>query len=360
MNIKPLPLFAALVVALSAYADDGAMTSRNWWPEKLNLQPLRQHAAESNPMGTDFDYAAEFKTLNLDAVKKDIKTVLTTSQPWWPADYGNYGPFFIRMAWHSAGTYRIFDGRGGAGGGQQRFEPLNSWPDNVSLDKARRLLWPVKQKYGRKISWADLMVLAGNVSLESMGFKTFGFAGGRVDDWEPDLVYWGPEGKWLDDKRHSEKGELQKPLAAVQMGLIYVNPEGPNGNPDPLAAARDIREAFGRMAMNDEETVALIAGGHTLGKAHGAHKPADCLGAEPAAAGIEEQGLGWKNKCGKGNAEDTITSGLEGAWSVTPTAWSMQYLQNLYAYDWVKTQSPAGATQWVPKNAEDVKFVPDA
>ena len=273
---------------------------------------------------------------------------MTTSQAWWPADYGNYGPFFIRMAWHSAGTYRVADGRGGAGGGQQRFEPLNSWPDNANLDKARRLLWPVKQKYGRSMSWADLMVLTGNVALESMGFKTFGFAGGREDDWEPDMVYWGPEKEFLADERYSGDRKLENPLAAVQMGLIYVNPEGPNGNPDPLAAAKDIRETFGRMAMNDEETVALIAGGHTFGKAHGAASPTGCVGPEPAAAGIEQQGLGWTNKCGRGNAGDTITSGLEGAWTVNPTAWTTQYLDNLFAYEWVQTKSPAGATQWVP------------
>lgn len=285
---------------------------------------------------------------------------MTTSQDWWPADFGHYGPFFIRMAWHSAGTYRIFDGRGGADGSQQRFEPLNSWPDNVSLDKARRLLWPIKQKYGRSISWGDLMVLTGNVALESMGFKTFGFAGGRVDDWEADSTYWGPEHKFMGDQRYHGNRELQRPLAAVQMGLIYVNPEGPNGKPDPLAAAKDIRDTFGRMAMNDEETVALIAGGHTFGKAHGAHKPEECLGADPAGAPVEQQGLGWKNKCGKGHSEDTITSGLEGAWTSTPTAWSIQYLANLYAHEWVQTRSPAGAIQWVPKNADQVKTVPDA
>jgi catalase-peroxidase len=293
-------------------------------------------------------------------VKKDIETLMKTSQDWWPADYGHYGPLFIRMAWHSAGTYRVGDGRGGAGGGQQRFEPLNSWPDNANLDKARRLLWPIKQKYGEKISWADLMVLTGNVALESMGFKTFGFAGGREDDWEADLVYWGPETKMLDDKRYSGDRDLQNPLAAVQMGLIYVNPEGPNGNPDPLAVAKDIRDTFGRMAMNDEETVALIAGGHTFGKNHGAVKPADCLGPEPAAAGIEQQGLGWANKCGSGNAGDTVTSGLEGAWSVTPVAWSMNYLQNLFAYDWVQTKSPAGAIQWIPADGQASNLVPDA
>ncbi len=331
-----------------------------WWPEQLNLQPLRQHDAESDPLGEDFDYAEAFNSLDLKAVKQDIETVLTTSQDWWPADYGHYGPFIIRMAWHSAGTYRVADGRGGAGGGQQRFDPLNSWPDNANLDKARRLLWPVKQKYGRALSWADLMVLTGNVALESMGFKTFGFAGGREDDWEPDLVYWGPETKFLADKRYSGDRKLEQPLAAVQMGLIYVNPEGPNGNPDPLAAAQDIRETFGRMAMNDEETVALIAGGHTFGKAHGAHNPADCVGPEPAAAGIEEQGFGWQNKCGTGNAGDTITSGLEGAWSASPIAWSTQYLDNLFGFEWEQTKSPAGAVQWVPKNGAASDLVPDA
>lgn len=285
---------------------------------------------------------------------------MTTSQDWWPSDYGHYGPFFIRMAWHSAGTYRVADGRGGAGGGQQRFEPLNSWPDNANLDKARRLLWPIKKKYGNKISWADLMVLTGNVSLESMGFKTFGFAGGRTDDWEADLVYWGPEKKFLADERYKGDRKLDKPLAAVQMGLIYVNPEGPNGNPDPLAAAKDIRETFGRMAMNDEETLALIAGGHTFGKAHGAADPSKCIGAAPAGAGIEEQGMGWKNKCGEGKAGDTITSGLEGAWSVSPTQWTTQYLNNLFAWEWVKTKSPAGATQWIPKDGQAANLVPDA
>jgi catalase-peroxidase len=311
-------------------------------------------------MGEGFDYAEEFKSLDLNALKQDIETLLTTSQDWWPADYGHYGPFFIRMAWHSAGTYRVADGRGGAGGGQQRFEPLNSWPDNANLDKARRLLWPIKQKYGQKISWADLMVLTGNVALESMGFKTFGFAGGREDDWEPDLVYWGPETAFLADERYSGDRKLERPLAAVQMGLIYVNPEGPNGNPDPLAAAKDIRETFGRMAMNDEETVALIAGGHTFGKAHGAAAPSKCVGPEPAAAGVEQQGLGWKNNCGSGNAGDTITSGLEGAWSASPIAWSTQYLDNLFAFEWVQTKSPAGAVQWVPKNGAGADLVPDA
>ena len=351
---------APLVVATPASAQGKSMSNQDWWPERLDLRPLRQHAAESSPMGDDFDYAAAFKTVDLDAVKKDIQALMTTSQDWWPADYGHYGPFFIRMAWHSAGTYRIADGRGGADGGQQRFEPLNSWPDNVSLDKARRLLWPIKQKYGRNISWADLMVLTGNVALESMGFKTFGFAGGRTDDWEADMVYWGPESKFLADERYHGERKLQKPLAAVQMGLIYVNPEGPNGKPDPLAAARDIRETFGRMAMNDEETVALIAGGHTFGKAHGAHKPDKCVGPEPAAAGLEQQGFGWENKCGTGKGADTITSGLEGAWSANPIAWTTQYLDNLFAYEWVQSKSPAGAIQWVPKDGAAANLVPDA
>ena len=363
MHTKKMPLLAAVALAVSstiASAQQAPMPNQFWWPEKLNLSPLRQHAAESNPMGEAFDYAAAFNALDLDAVKKDIEAVLTTSQDWWPADYGNYGPFFIRMAWHAAGTYRIADGRGGAGGGQQRFEPLNSWPDNVSLDKARRLLWPIKQKYGRSISWADLMTLTGNVAMESMGFKTFGFAGGREDDWEPDLVYWGPENEFLADERYSGDRKLANPLAAVQMGLIYVNPEGPNGNPDPLLAAKDIRETFGRMAMDDEETVALIAGGHTFGKAHGAHKPDECVGPEPAAAPLEEQGLGWKNSCGKGNAEDTVTSGLEGAWTAAPTQWSMMYLSNLFAFEWEQTRSPAGAIQWVPKDGQAANTVPDA
>jgi catalase-peroxidase len=331
-----------------------------WWPDQLDLSPLRQHAEKSNPLGAEFDYAKAFASLDLSAVKADIQKVLTTSQDWWPADYGNYGPFFIRMAWHGAGTYRTFDGRGGADGAQQRFDPLNSWPDNANLDKARRLLWPVKQKYGQRISWGDLMVLAGNVSMEAMGFKTFGFAGGRRDDWEPDLVYWGPEKKFLADERYSGNRELQKPLAAVQMGLIYVNPEGPNGNPDPQAAANDIRETFGRMAMNDEETVALIAGGHTFGKAHGAHDASKCTGPEPAAAGAEKQGFGWENKCGTGSGKDAITSGLEGAWSVNPIAWTTSYLDNLFAFDWVKTKSPSGATQWIPANGQASTLVPDA
>jgi len=336
------------------------MSNEFWWPNKLDLRPLRQHAVASNPMGADFNYAEEFKKLDLAAVKKDLETLMTDSQPWWPADYGHYGPFFIRMAWHSAGTYRVADGRGGAGGGQIRFEPLNSWPDNVNLDKARRLLWPIKQKYGRSLSWADLMVLTGNVALESMGFKTFGFAGGRADDWEADLVYWGPENKFLADERYSGDRNLQNPLAAVQMGLIYVNPEGPNGNPDPIAAARDIRETFARMAMNDEETVALIAGGHTFGKAHGARNPEGCLGAEPAAASVEEQGFGWTNKCGKGSGADTITSGLEGAWSANPIAWTTQYLDNLFAFEWEQVRSPAGAIQWVPTDKSAFSLVPDA
>jgi catalase-peroxidase len=367
MKNKQLFLASALAVAITAvlnsspvFAEMQPTTNSFWWPEQLDLKPLRQNSIESNPLGKAFNYAEQFKTLDLKAVKKDIAGVLHTSQPWWPADYGNYGPFFIRMAWHSAGVYRIFDGRGGASGGQQRFEPLNSWPDNVNLDKARRLLWPVKQKYGAKLSWADLMVLAGNVSLEEMGFKTIGFAGGRADDWEAEMVNWGMEKKFLADERHDGQGELAKPLAAVQMGLIYVNPEGPGGNPDPLAAAKHIREAFGRMAMNDEETVALIAGGHTFGKAHGAHKPDECVGKEPAAAGIEEQGLGWANKCGSGHGADTVSSGLEGAWSTNPTRWTHDYLTWLYTFEWQQTKSPAGATQWIPKDGKGENFVPDA
>ena len=337
-----------------------ANSNQFWWPERLDLSPLRQHAAESDPMGKDFKYAEAFKKLDLKAVKKDIAQVLATSQSWWPADYGNYGPFFIRMAWHSAGTYRITDGRGGAGGGQQRFEPLNSWPDNANLDKARRLLWPVKQKYGKSISWADLMVLTGNVSLESMGFKTYGYAGGRRDQWEPDMVFWGPEKKFLANERHDAAGNLTKPLGAVQMGLIYVNPEGPNGKPDPAASAKDIREAFGQMAMNDEETVALIAGGHSFGKAHGAADPTKCVGAAPAGARLEDQGMGWNNSCGTGTGKDAVTSGLEGAWTTTPTRFSMDYLSNLFSYEWVQTKSPAGATQWVPKDGKGAGTVPDA
>lgn len=339
----------------------GGTSNRDWWPNQLKLNILRQHSSLSNPMGEDFDYAAEFKSLDLEAVKKDIFELMTNSQDWWPADYGHYGPFFIRMAWHSAGTYRIADGRGGAGSGTQRFAPLNSWPDNANLDKARLLLWPVKQKYGRKISWADLMVLAGNCAMESMGFKTFGFGGGREDVWEPEEdIYWGAEAEWLGDKRYSGDRDLENPLAAVQMGLIYVNPEGPNGNPDPLAAARDIRETFGRMAMNDEETVALIAGGHTFGKTHGAADPSKYVGAEPAGASIEEQSMGWKNTFGTGHGEHTITSGLEGAWTTTPISWSNNYFENLFGYEWELTKSPAGAHQWKPKGDAGAGTVPDA
>ena len=363
-NTKRLVRTAALTALPFMWTSTGSAQQANanqfWWPEKLDVSSLRQNSVESNPFGRDFGYAKEFASLDLKAVKQDIEKVLTTSQPWWPADYGNYGPFFIRMAWHSAGTYRALDGRGGGEGGQQRFEPLNSWPDNANLDKARRLLWPVKQKYGRKISWGDLMVLTGNVSLESMGFKTLGFAGGRRDDWEPETVYWGPEKTFLADQRYTGNRSLQKPLAAVQMGLIYVNPEGPNGNPDPLAAAKDIRETFGRMAMNDEETLALIAGGHSFGKAHGAAAPKGCVGVEPAAGHVEKQGIGWENSCGKGNAGDTITSGLEGAWTSTPTKFSIEYLNNLFAFDWVQTKSPAGATEWIPANNAAANLVPDA
>ncbi|MEI2695273.1 MAG: catalase/peroxidase HPI [Saprospiraceae bacterium] len=335
--------------------------NRDWWPNQLKLNILRQHAPQSNPMGAAFNYAEAFNSLDLNAVKKDLFELMTTSQSWWPADYGHYGPFFIRMAWHSAGTYRISDGRGGAGSGTQRFTPLNSWPDNANLDKARLLLWPIKQKYGKKISWADLMILAGNCALESMGFKTFGFGGGREDVWEPEQdIYWGSEGKWLEDKRYTGDRELENPLAAVQMGLIYVNPEGPNGHPDPIAAARDIRETFARMAMNDEETVALIAGGHTFGKTHGAADPGKYVGPEPAAASIEEQGLGWKNTFGSGNAGDTITSGLEGAWTTTPAKWSNNFFWNLFGYEWELTKSPAGAQQWKPKHGMGADSVPDA
>ncbi len=339
----------------------GGTSNRDWWPNQLNLGILRQHSSLSNPMGEGFDYAEEFQSLDLAQVKADIFELMTTSQDWWPADYGHYGPFFIRMAWHSAGTYRIADGRGGAGTGTQRFAPLNSWPDNGNLDKARLLLWPVKQKYGRKISWADLMILAGNCALESMGFKTFGFAGGREDVWEPEEdIYWGAETEWLGDKRYTGDRELENPLGAVQMGLIYVNPEGPNGNPDPVAAARDIRETFRRMAMNDEETVALIAGGHTFGKTHGAADPGKYVGREPAAAPIEQLGLGWKNSFGTGNAGDTITSGLEGAWTTTPTKWSNNFFWNLFGYEWELTKSPAGAHQWKPKHGMGEGTVPDA
>ncbi|MGA2388555.1 MAG: catalase/peroxidase HPI [Candidatus Sulfotelmatobacter sp.] len=337
-----------------------APTNRDWWPSQVSLKALHQHSPLSDPMGEKFDYAEEFKTLDLNAVIKDLHALMTDSQEWWPADFGHYGPLFIRMAWHSAGTYRIGDGRGGAGAGQQRFAPLNSWPDNVNLDKARRLLWPIKQKYGRKISWADLMILTGNVALESMGFKTFGFAGGRADVWEPEEVNWGPEGTWLADERYSGDRDLQGPLGAVQMGLIYVNPEGPNGKPDPIASARDIRETFARMAMNDEETVALIAGGHTFGKTHGAGVPAQYVGNEPEGANIEDQGFGWKNKLGKGHGADTIGSGLEVIWTATPTKWSNNFFDNLFKYDWELTKSPAGAHQWTPKNGSGNGTVPDA
>ena len=338
----------------------GATANQHWWPNQLNLKILHQNSPLSDPMGKDFNYAEEFKTLDLDALKRDINELMTTSQDWWPADYGHYGPLFIRMAWHSAGTYRIHDGRGGAASGTLRFAPLNSWPDNVNLDKARRLLWPIKQKYGRKISWADLMILTGNCALESMGFKTFGFAGGREDVWEPEEdIYWGPETTWLEDERYSGDRELENPLGAVQMGLIYVNPEGPNGTPDPLAAARDIRETFRRMAMNDEETLALIAGGHTFGKTHGA-APEEHKGPEPEGASLEEQGLGWKNSFGSGKAGDTIGSGLEGAWTTEPTKWDNNYFDNLFGYEWEQVKSPAGATQWTPTDASTVGTVPDA
>ena len=365
---QSISLVAAIAVTIGSLASvDPAVAQGEpkpnsfWWPDQIDLSPLRQHSAESNPYGTDFDYAAEFATLDIEQVKKDVEALMYDSQDWWPADYGHYGPFFIRMAWHSAGTYRVADGRGGAGGGQQRFEPLNSWPDNANLDKARRLLWPVKEKYGRKLSWADLMVLTGNVALESMGFKTYGFAGGREDDWEPDLVYWGPEEDMLASERTDEDGNLKKPLGATHMGLIYVNPEGPEGGKgDPLAAAAKIRESFGLMAMNDEETVALIAGGHTFGKNHGARDPKDCIGPEPAAEGIESQGIGWQNKCGSGKGADTITSGLEGAWTAAPTRWTMMYLQNLFNFDWEQTESPAGAIQFVPADGQAANTVPDA
>ena len=343
-----------------AHGASRPQNNSSWWPNQLNVNILHQHSPKSDPMGKEFNYAEEFKKLDLNAVIKDLQGLMTDSQEWWPADFGHYGPLFIRMAWHSAGTYRIADGRGGAGSGEQRFAPLNSWPDNVNLDKARRLLWPIKQKYGKKISWADLMILTGNVALESMGFKTFGFAGGREDVWEPgEDIYWGPEGKWLADERYSGDRDLENPLAAVQMGLIYVNPEGPNGNPDPLAAARDIRETFARMAMNDEETVALIAGGHTFGKTHGA-APASHVGPEPEGCGIEEQGLGWRNSFGTGKGEDTIGSGLEVTWTTTPTKWSNNFFDNLFKYDWELTKSPAGAHQWTPKNGAGAGSVPDA
>jgi catalase-peroxidase len=338
----------------------GARTNADWWPDQLNLKILNQHSPLSDPMGEAFHYAEEFKSLDLNAVVEDLHALMTDSQDWWPADYGHYGPFFIRMAWHSAGTYRIADGRGGAGSGTQRFAPLNSWPDNGNLDKARRLLWPVKQKYGRKLSWADLMILAGNVALDSMGFKTFGFAGGREDVWEPEEIYWGPEAEWMGDKRYSGDRELENPLGAVQMGLIYVNPEGPNGRPDPIASARDIRETFARMAMNDEETVALVAGGHTFGKAHGAADPAKYVGPAPEGAAIEEQGFGWKNSLGDGKGVHTITSGIEGAWTRNPIQWDNGYFQNLFGHEWVLTKSPAGAHQWTPRDPAAKDTVPDA
>ncbi len=367
MKINKLLLITSLaVMGCSTNAAHNNVSSRDvkpnefWWPNKINLQPLRAQSVESNPYGSNFDYAKEFQKVDIAELKQDIKKVMTTSQDWWPADYGTYAPFFIRMAWHSAGTYRTIDGRGGAGGGQQRFEPLNSWPDNANLDKARRLLWPVKQKYGRQVSWADLMVLSGNVALESMGFTTIGFAGGRADDFEPDLVYFGPENKFMESNRFDKNGKLEKPLGATTMGLIYVNPEGPNGSGDPIAAAAQIRETFGRMAMDDEETVALIAGGHTFGKTHGAHKPDQCVGSDPAGSTIEAQGMGWKNKCGTGKGVDTVTSGLEGAWTANPTKWTMGYLHNLFAYDWVKTRSPGGALQWIPKDNQAAGTVVDA
>lgn len=354
------PVMGAVRPAAARHTAAGALSNSDWWPNQLNLKMLHQNSLKGNPMGEDFDYAEEFKKIDLAALKKDIEELMTTSQDWWPADYGHYGPLFIRMAWHSAGTYRITDGRGGASYGTQRFAPLNSWPDNANLDKARRLLWPIKQKYGNKISWADLMVLTGNVALESMGFETFGFAGGRADVWEPqEDIYWGPESEWLGDERYSGDRELENPLAAVQMGLIYVNPEGPGGEPSALAAAKDIRETFGLMAMNDEETVALIAGGHTFGKAHGAAN-AEHVGHEPEGSSIEEQGLGWKNTYGKGNAGDTITSGIEGAWSNTPTQWSGSYFDNLLGYDWDLEKSPAGAWQWIPTDPAAAETVPDA
>lgn len=346
--------------AANASPVTSANTNKDWWPNTLDLTALRQQEARDNPYGDDFDYAAEFAKLDMAALKEDIRKTLTTSQAWWPADYGHYGPFFIRMAWHSAGTYRTGDGRGGSDGGEQRFDPTNSWPDNVNLDKARRLLWPVKQKYGRAISWGDLMILAGNVSLEDMGFKTVGFAAGRQDAWQPDVIYWGPEKKMLTDERRDAKTGLKGPLAAIEMGLIYVNPEGPGGNPDPLLAAEDIRLSFGKMGMNDAETAALIAGGHTFGKAHGARKAADCVAAEPGAAAIEAQGLAWKNKCGKGNAEDTISSGLEGAWSAAPTRWTMQFLDNLFNYEWELIVGPGGAKQWQPTDPKAANLAPDA
>ena len=366
MRKQTKPLLTAIAISMSltmasgaTFAENKPMSSQDWWPEKLDLDQLRAHDSSSNPYGDDFDYARAFANVDMKALKADIEKTLTTSQDWWPADWGHYGGLMIRAAWHSAGTYRTYDGRGGSDGGQIRLEPQNSWPDNANLDKAVRLLWPIKQKYGRSVSWGDLIILTGNVALESMGFETLGFAGGRADDWEADEVYWGSETKWLANAERYKDGQLEKPLAAVQMGLIYVNPEGPNANHDPLAAAADMRVSFGRMAMNDEEIVALVAGGHTLGKAHGA-KSGECVGPEPAAAAIEEQGFGWKNKCGKGNAEDTMTSGLEGAWTSTPTAWSILFLDNLMRFEWKQTQSPAGAHQWIPTDERAVNMVPDA
>lgn len=349
-------------IGAASYADDRPQVPDNdyWWPNRLSLEPLRYSGAVANPMGQDFNYAEAVKKLDVEALKGDLKQLMRTSQDWWPADYGHYGPFFIRMSWHAAGTYRSIDGRGGADGGMQRFAPLNAWPDNVSLDKARRLLLPLKQKYGNSVSWADLIVFAGTVAMEDMGFKTIGFAFGRADEWVPEEVNWGPEGQWLTDKRHTGDRVLGKPFGATQMGLIYVNPEGPGGNPDPLAAARDIRQTFARMGMNDEETAALIVGGHTFGKAHGAHKPADCVGADPEGANIEAQGLGWVNKCGSGKGADTVGSGLEGAWTVAPAQWTNNFLQNLYGFEWELTTSPAGAKQWKPTNPAAAKLVPDA
>ena len=367
MSKRTIPVIAFLTVGILLCLQADLAGARNstpdneyWWPNRLDLDPLRQDARRSSPLAEDFDYAEAFESLDLDAVKAEIEELMMTSHDWWPADFGHYGPFFIRMAWHSAGTYRTLDGRGGADGGQQRFAPLNSWPDNANLDKAHRLLWPIKKKYGRKISWADLMILAGTVAMDSMGFETLGFAGGRIDAWEPDDVNWGPEGEWLAADRRDENGELDHPFGATQMGLIYVNPEGPGGNPDPLAAARAIREAFGRMAMDDEETAALIAGGHTFGKAHGAADPSEYVGVEPEGDVVEAQGFGWRNSYGDGHGKDTITSGLEGAWTVAPAAWTHNFLENLYAFDWVQTRSPAGAIQWKPAEGAASEMVPDA
>ncbi|MEX2354103.1 MAG: peroxidase family protein, partial [Gammaproteobacteria bacterium] len=365
---KTISLYIALAigsVALAPFqmanAQDGMPDNDYWWPSRLNLDPLRQSSSADDPRGADFDYAEAFANLDQDALMQDLEELMTDSQDWWPADFGHYGPFFIRLSWHAAGTYRVIDGRGGADGGMQRFAPLNSWPDNASLDKARRLLWPIKEKYGDAISWADLITLAGTAGMQSMGFDIAGFAFGRTDAWKPEEVYWGPEGEWLGrDRFNRENGELDRPLGATQMGLIYVNPEGPGGNPDPLLAAEAIRTTFGRMAMNDEETAALIAGGHTFGKAHGAYNPADCVGPDPEAAGIEEQGLGWRNECGTGNAGDTITSGLEGSWTVSPAQWTHNYLENLYNFEWEQTRSPAGAIQWVPVGGAGSSLVPDA